>query len=320
MKVVPQLLSTALTVMTVFGAAGATAFSLTPPGEIEVLRKKIRAVVSLLRQADDVNLAPSTKATDRTKSVGARRRPPSPKGAEAAKSIEEGTKAAPPAQGPESVRRGMEESAPAPVPNRAEANPSVEEPPSAPSARTPELKKPAAGESKTAPAANGTQAAKSGEDQSSPAGESGTATSTMHVPKSTRSEEEAKSVAPADEAASKAMSRSAQSKRQSQAREVAIGTRGGEPSSPSSQLGSSPAPPAQAASPRNTGPRSAGAGGALAPLGKSQVERPDALKACMDTWDKDTHMTLKEWRATCVRTVKAYPPIERAVVDQQGSR
>ena len=31
------------------------------------------------------------------------------------------------------------------------------------------------------------------------------------------------------------------------------------------------------------------------------------FKDCLDTWDKDTHMTKLEWRRTCERTIKDYP-------------
>ena len=30
---------------------------------------------------------------------------------------------------------------------------------------------------------------------------------------------------------------------------------------------------------------------------------------CLDTWDKGTHMTKKEWRRTCERTVRDYPEL-----------
>ena len=33
------------------------------------------------------------------------------------------------------------------------------------------------------------------------------------------------------------------------------------------------------------------------------------FKDCMETWDKGTHMTKKEWRRTCERTIKDYPEI-----------
>jgi hypothetical protein len=30
---------------------------------------------------------------------------------------------------------------------------------------------------------------------------------------------------------------------------------------------------------------------------------------CLDTWDKGTHMTKKEWRRTCERTIRDYPEL-----------
>ena len=33
------------------------------------------------------------------------------------------------------------------------------------------------------------------------------------------------------------------------------------------------------------------------------------FKDCMETWDKGTHMTKKEWRRTCERTVRDYPEL-----------
>ncbi len=106
MKLVPRLLSTALIVVAIFGAAGATAFSFTPPAEVEGLRKKI----SLIGPANKTKPVPSAKATDTTKSVVEEGKAPSPTGSEAAKSIEEETKAAPSAKGSESVEWVVEES------------------------------------------------------------------------------------------------------------------------------------------------------------------------------------------------------------------
>jgi hypothetical protein len=33
------------------------------------------------------------------------------------------------------------------------------------------------------------------------------------------------------------------------------------------------------------------------------------FKDCLDTWDKGTHMTKKEWRRTCERTITDYPEL-----------
>ena len=40
--------------------------------------------------------------------------------------------------------------------------------------------------------------------------------------------------------------------------------------------------------------------------GRTKEQR---FKDCMETWDKDTHMTKKEWRRTCKDTIKDYPEI-----------
>jgi len=31
------------------------------------------------------------------------------------------------------------------------------------------------------------------------------------------------------------------------------------------------------------------------------------LSLCIDTWDRETHMSKQEWRAACRRSVKDYP-------------
>ena len=31
------------------------------------------------------------------------------------------------------------------------------------------------------------------------------------------------------------------------------------------------------------------------------------FKDCLESWDKGTHMTKKEWRRTCERTIRDYP-------------
>jgi hypothetical protein len=39
------------------------------------------------------------------------------------------------------------------------------------------------------------------------------------------------------------------------------------------------------------------------------MTKQQRLKDCLDTWDKGTHMTKKEWRRTCERTVRDYPEL-----------
>jgi hypothetical protein len=45
---------------------------------------------------------------------------------------------------------------------------------------------------------------------------------------------------------------------------------------------------------------------AAASAGKTTQQR---FKDCMETWDKGTHMTKKEWRRTCERTIRDYPEL-----------
>ena len=33
------------------------------------------------------------------------------------------------------------------------------------------------------------------------------------------------------------------------------------------------------------------------------------FKDCLESWDKGTHMTKKEWRRTCERTIRDYPEL-----------
>jgi len=43
---------------------------------------------------------------------------------------------------------------------------------------------------------------------------------------------------------------------------------------------------------------------------KSQAEAPSKQKKltmCIETWDAQTHMTKKEWRVACTRSVRDYP-------------
>ena len=43
---------------------------------------------------------------------------------------------------------------------------------------------------------------------------------------------------------------------------------------------------------------------------KSQVEAPSKQKKltmCLETWDAQTHMTKREWRTACARSVRDYP-------------
>jgi hypothetical protein len=52
-----------------------------------------------------------------------------------------------------------------------------------------------------------------------------------------------------------------------------------------------------------------GAGGSPAASGGQNLSSPNALQQCMDSWDNETGMTKREWRDTCVRTLKEYPPL-----------
>ena len=43
---------------------------------------------------------------------------------------------------------------------------------------------------------------------------------------------------------------------------------------------------------------------------KSQAEAPSKekkLTMCVETWDAQTHMTKREWRTACARSVRDYP-------------
>jgi hypothetical protein len=46
-----------------------------------------------------------------------------------------------------------------------------------------------------------------------------------------------------------------------------------------------------------------------APTSGDMTKQQKDFKDCMETWDKGTHMTKKEWRRTCERTIKDYPEI-----------
>ena len=39
------------------------------------------------------------------------------------------------------------------------------------------------------------------------------------------------------------------------------------------------------------------------------MTKEQRFKDCMETWDKDTHMTKKEWQRSCEDTIKDYPEI-----------
>src|SRR6516225_9875672 len=44
-----------------------------------------------------------------------------------------------------------------------------------------------------------------------------------------------------------------------------------------------------------------------APTSGDMTKQQRDFKDCLDTWDKGTHMTKKEWRRTCERTIREYP-------------
>lgn len=59
---------------------------------------------------------------------------------------------------------------------------------------------------------------------------------------------------------------------------------------------------------RNVKDRALMAGDAAAE--KSQAARPSQekkLSMCLETWDAQTHMTKREWRIACARSVRDYP-------------
>jgi hypothetical protein len=63
-----------------------------------------------------------------------------------------------------------------------------------------------------------------------------------------------------------------------------------------------PSPPA-----RNAKDRAVMAADAAA---ESQAARPSKekkLSMCLETWDAQTHMTKREWRIACARSVRDYP-------------
>jgi hypothetical protein len=37
------------------------------------------------------------------------------------------------------------------------------------------------------------------------------------------------------------------------------------------------------------------------------ISKQKKLSMCVDTWDAQTHMTKKEWRVACARSVRDYP-------------
>jgi hypothetical protein len=261
-KKTPRLLSTALSVIAIFGAIGTGAISFVPPAEIEALQKKIRAVETLIRAPGETVPAPSAKTTDTAKSVVGEPRAPAPKGSQAAE-------------------RRVEEAKPAPSAKTMDTAKSVAEEPKVPPPRSSDAAQPKLVEARPAQSL----------------GNSDTAKPTVS--------EEAKPPAPGHEAMSKRASPAERSKGQSSSREAAIESPA-TGSSPSPNSSSVPPPP-KPVRPGNAGASGAGAGGAAAISGKSQVEGPDAMRKCMNSWDKETHMSMTEWRATCVRTLKSYP-------------
>ncbi len=77
----------------------------------------------------------------------------------------------------------------------------------------------------------------------------------------------------------------------------------GQPSPDAAASGTAPADATSGA-----GSAGAGAAGAAATPGQT-LKGPDAMRLCMESWDKDTQMTRGEWRATCVRTLREFPEL-----------
>ena len=46
-----------------------------------------------------------------------------------------------------------------------------------------------------------------------------------------------------------------------------------------------------------------------APTSGDMTKQQRDFKDCLDTWDKGTHMTKKEWRRSCERTIRDYPEL-----------
>jgi hypothetical protein len=46
-----------------------------------------------------------------------------------------------------------------------------------------------------------------------------------------------------------------------------------------------------------------------APTSGDMTKQQRDFKDCLDAWDKGTHMTKKEWRRSCERTIKDYPEL-----------
>jgi len=46
-----------------------------------------------------------------------------------------------------------------------------------------------------------------------------------------------------------------------------------------------------------------------APTSGDMTKQEKDFKDCLDTWDKDTHMTKLEWRRSCERTITDYPEL-----------
>jgi|SRR5262245_12783012 len=40
---------------------------------------------------------------------------------------------------------------------------------------------------------------------------------------------------------------------------------------------------------------------------KPDVSKQKKLSMCLETWDAQTHMTKREWRVACARSVRDYP-------------
>jgi len=65
----------------------------------------------------------------------------------------------------------------------------------------------------------------------------------------------------------------------------------------------------QTAAMKNAKPRAAVVAEAAADKAgeKPDVSKQKKLSMCLETWDAQTHMTKREWRVACVRSVRDYP-------------
>ena len=50
---------------------------------------------------------------------------------------------------------------------------------------------------------------------------------------------------------------------------------------------------------------------ALIPMSQTSASSTDTMKLCLQSWDANTHMSKREWRIACKRTVREYPDAYR---------